>query len=96
MQCLILVLAGILPLVAAGATQPSLASGAGPTCREAAASFALGERYSDRLGRRARRAAGARVVRKIEPGRAYTMEFRSERLNVEVDERGRVRSVRCG
>jgi len=66
------------------------------TCREAAASFALGEAYSDRLARRARRAASARVVRKVEPGRVYTMEFRADRLNLDVDQSGTVRAVRCG
>ena len=65
-------------------------------CREAAASFVLGERYSDRLARRARRAAGARVVRTIEPGQVYTMEFRADRLNLDLGPRGRIRAVRCG
>jgi hypothetical protein len=74
---------------------PSFAQPA-PTCREAAASFALGERYSDRLARRARRAANARVVRKVEPGRVYTMDFRADRLNLDVDRRDIVRAVRCG
>ena len=67
-----------------------------PLCRQGGAAFALGERYSDRLARRARRGADARVVRKIEPGQVYTMEFRADRLNLEVDRRGRIRSVRCG
>ena len=65
-------------------------------CREAAASFALGETYTDRLARQARRAAEARIVRKVEPGRAHTMEFRADRLNLDVDGRGIVLAVRCG
>jgi hypothetical protein len=65
-------------------------------CREAAASFALGETYTDRLARQARRAAEARVVRKVEPGRSQTMEFRADRLNLDVDGRGTVLAVRCG
>jgi hypothetical protein len=66
------------------------------SCRVAAAHFVLGEAYSDRLARRARRSAGAREVRKIEPGRVYTMEFRADRLNLDLDRRGRIRAVRCG
>ncbi len=75
---------------------PGFAQPSSPPCHEAAASFALGERYSDRLARRARRAANARVVRKVEPGRFYTMEFRADRLNLVVDRRDTVRAVRCG
>ena len=65
-------------------------------CREAAASFALGETYTDRLARQARRAAEARLVRKVEPGRSHTMEFRADRLNLDVNGRGTVLAVRCG
>ena len=81
-------------LIETAVAQP--AAGLSPTCRVAAAYFVLGETYSDRLARRARRSAGAREVRKIEPGRAYTMDFRADRLNLDVDRRGRIRAVRCG
>jgi hypothetical protein len=56
----------------------------------------LGERYSDELARKARRAAGAKTLRKLEPGHAYTMDFRADRLNLEVDGKDRVVAVRCG
>jgi hypothetical protein len=75
---------------------PSLAQPSPPPCREAPASFALGETYTDRLARRARRAADARVVRKVEAGKSYTMEFRADRLNLDVDRNGVVQAVRCG
>ena len=80
--------------VVAAETAPE--PGSPPACREAGASFALGQRYSDRLARRARRAAGAGVVRKLAPGQAYTMEYRADRLNLDVDRRGRIRAIRCG
>jgi Peptidase inhibitor I78 family len=35
-------------------------------------------------------------VRVIRPGQAVTMDFRGDRLNVEIDERNRVRALRCG
>ncbi len=88
-------LAAALALSAAAAAQPS-PSGLSASCRVAAAYFVLGETFSDALARRARRRAGAREVRKIEPGRAYTMDFRADRLNLDVDRRGRIRAVRCG
>ncbi len=45
---------------------------------------------------RARTAARARTVRVIRPGQPVTMDFRSDRLNVEVDDRNWIRGVRCG
>jgi Peptidase inhibitor I78 family len=89
------VIAGLM-LSGAAAAQAPMPRPPEATCREAAASFALGQRYSDRLARRARRESGAGVVRRIEPGQAYTMEFRADRLNLEVGPRGRIRAVRCG
>ena len=48
------------------------------------------------LADKARQAAEAREVRKIEPGGAYTMELSPDRLNIEVDRAGIVTGVRCG
>lgn len=81
-----------LPAVAMAQPTPSPQA----SCRADAARFAIGQPYSDRLATRARWRAGAGTVRKIEPGRAYTMEFRADRLNLEIGPRGRIRAVRCG
>jgi hypothetical protein len=56
----------------------------------------IGQPYSPELGEQARRAAGAREVRLIVPGGAYTMELNPSRLNVEIDRAGIVTGVRCG
>ena len=96
MRLLLGSLAAVLALACAAAAQPSPPGGLTAGCRVAAAHFVLGKAYSDALARRARRRAGARAVRKIEPGQVYTMEFRADRLNLEVDRRGRIRAVRCG
>ena len=85
-----------LALPAVAMAQPVPLPGPQPSCRAHAARFAVGQPYSDRLAARAQRRAGAGTVRKIEPGRVYTMEFRANRLNLEVGPRGRVRAVRCG
>lgn len=45
---------------------------------------------------RAKRRAGARDVRVIRPGQAVTMDFRSDRLNLEVDHRNNIRRAHCG
>src|SRR5215208_1631506 len=70
-----------------GGRSPCLASGA---------RFAIGELFTLDLAERARRAASAREVRKIEPGGAYTMELSPDRLNIEVDQAGIVRGLKCG
>ena len=44
----------------------------------------------------ARRLSGATVARVIKPGMMVTMEFREDRLNVDLDEAGVIRNVRCG
>jgi hypothetical protein len=68
----------------------------GRACREDRAAFAIGRRYSQGLAEQARRAAGARIVRLVRPGMVYTQEFRQDRLNLQLDRRGQVESVRCG
>jgi Peptidase inhibitor I78 family len=78
-------------MVVAQSAPPALAA-----CTADRARFAVGEVYTPDLAERARQAAGARLVRKIEPGGAYTMDFSPSRLNVEVDQGGTVRGVECG
>jgi hypothetical protein len=56
----------------------------------------IGQPYSPELAETARRAAGARNVRKVEPGGAYTMDLRADRLNIEVDKADVVHDVNCG
>lgn len=45
---------------------------------------------------RARIRSGARTVRLIRPGQAVTMDFRSDRLNLELDDVNTVKTARCG
>ena len=86
-------LAVILSGAALGQPAPSAGEGA---CDADRAAFAVSQPYSADLAERARQAAGARQSRKIEPGGAYTMELRTDRLNIEVDRRDVVQRVRCG
>jgi hypothetical protein len=48
------------------------------------------------LVNRAKRRAGASVVRVLKPGQIVTMEYLNGRLNVNVDDRNRVKSFNCG
>jgi hypothetical protein len=65
-------------------------------CNAERAAFAMGRVAKPGLVSRAKHAARARDVRVIRPGQAVTMDFRQDRLNIEVDGRDLVRSVRCG
>ncbi|MGV3458585.1 I78 family peptidase inhibitor [Sphingomonas sp.] len=45
---------------------------------------------------RAKQRSGARTVRVIKPGMAVTMDYRSDRLNVELDDVNTIKALRCG
>ena len=40
--------------------------------------------------------SGAQSIRWIEPGMAVTMDFRTDRLNAELDQDGVITAMRCG
>jgi hypothetical protein len=79
----------------AALAQPSGLNGRA-SCDPQRVRFAVGARYSDELGRRALARAQAASLRVTRPGEVHTMEFRADRLTVDVDRKGRVRGVRCG
>jgi hypothetical protein len=91
-----LVTSGLLMLApVSGLAQPATAP-AQQTCAAGEARSVVGQPYSPELAERARRDAGAREARKIEPGGAYTTDLDAHRLNIEVDRAGVVRDLRCG
>lgn len=45
---------------------------------------------------RAKAGSGARIVRRYATGAALTMDFRPDRLNVEVDAGGKIVKLSCG
>ena len=51
---------------------------------------------ADTLARITAAASGVQNVRTIRPGDAVTMDYRVDRLNVELDEAGRITRLRCG
>ena len=56
----------------------------------------VGRYATPSLVNRAKRRAGASVVRVLKPGQIVTMEFRDGRLNVNVDSQNRVQNFTCG
>jgi len=65
-------------------------------CDAAAAQALVGREASAELGAEALERTGARTIRWIQPGQAVTMDYRMDRLNIELDERNRVKAIRCG
>jgi hypothetical protein len=79
---------------AAPATPPGDAT---MQCSAAAAQSFVGREASDTTVAEAQAAAGATgTVRVIKPGQPVTMDFRGDRLNVEVDERNAIVRITCG
>ncbi len=74
----------------------AMAAGNRMICDAGAVQWMLGELPDDALVERARLAAGAVSVRVIAEGMMVTQDYREDRLNINLDVRGRVRSVRCG
>lgn len=97
----LLATAALLALTACGAPPVPPPSSGSPApdpgaCNAAPAQFALGRTVDPALRTEALQRSGARTLRMIRPGDAVTMEFSSQRLNLELDPDGRVTRVRCG
>ncbi|RZI96707.1 MAG: peptidase inhibitor I78 [Variovorax sp.] len=79
------------PAAAAPASPPR-----NPPCNADAARFTVGQSFTPQLEAAARSRAGALTSRMLKPHQVTTMEFVEGRLNIDVDARNRVTSVRCG
>ena len=56
----------------------------------------VGKTITDTMADDARKRSGARAVRVIRPGTMVTMDFRPDRLNIDVNDKGVVTNLRCG
>ncbi|MGN5374086.1 I78 family peptidase inhibitor [Sphingomonas hankookensis] len=65
-------------------------------CAAGAAAALVGKPFSAALEADAKRRTKAQTVRAIRPGTAVTMDFRSDRLNIDIDEKNIVTGFRCG
>ena len=65
-------------------------------CDAAAAQWAIGKTADQALVDKAVSDSGSSNARVIKPGQAVTMDFREDRLNIEVDAANAVTAVRCG
>jgi hypothetical protein len=65
-------------------------------CDATKARMLAGKPATSELGSEALRLTGARSLRWIPLGSAVTMDYREDRLNIELDGRNRITAVRCG
>ena len=82
----------------ADATQPSAddAPAMTGTCNAKAVQSIIGQVVTPTLTEEARRDAGASVARVLTPHQPVTMEYNSQRLNIDVDDNQVVKQVSCG
>jgi len=66
-----------------------------PSCSADSARGFIGKPGDDNADK-ARIAADADAVRLIRPGQAVSMEYRAERLNLKLDDKGLVTAATCG
>ena len=55
-----------------------------------------GMRFHDTRREAIQRTTNARIARVLRPGDAATMDYRAERLNILIDDNGRISGLRCG
>ena len=66
------------------------------TCDDSQAQWAIGKKVSGADVEQARKDSGAEVARTLKPDQVVTMEFNANRLNLDLDDAGRVTAIRCG
>ena len=99
-----LILAAALAITGCAAVPPAEPPPAEPPpplpdglpCSAEGLSGLLGRAANEALGAEAMRRSGAHMVRWIRPGDAVTMDYSEHRLNIHLDERGRVQRFECG
>ncbi|AWV08837.1 I78 family peptidase inhibitor [Marilutibacter maris] len=65
-------------------------------CNAEGARWAIGLAPDPEVIERITRDTGSRDVRVLHPGTPATMDYRQDRVNVDVNERGAINGIRCG
>ncbi len=68
----------------------------GGACDAAPVQDLVGKPSGEALGADALARSGAKVMRWIRPGQVVTMEYREDRLNLHLDDKGVVARINCG
>lgn len=92
-----LVLAGCSSSGTSEPAKGAMAAEAVPTrCEAKAAEFVIGKKASPELLEQARTRAGAQNARVLQPDDMVTLEYRSDRLNLNTDDNLVITRVNCG
>jgi hypothetical protein len=86
----------LLPLAACAPAEPPADGGMVTTCRNEPLAQFIGQPASQELGARMLAESHARVLRWVPKGGMVTMDFRGDRLTVQLDEANRVLTASCG
>ena len=85
----------LLTAACAAAPLPAPERGSGRTCSDQGLQQLVGREANAQLAAEAKRRSGAATVRWLQPDEIVTMEFRADRLSINVAH-GRVTGLRCG
>jgi hypothetical protein len=88
----------LIPLAACTIAQSdaTATSTAGGTCRPQPLAQFVGQSSSQELGARILAASGARVIRWVPKGGVVTMDYREDRVTVQLDGSNRIERASCG
>ncbi len=90
----------LLPTILLAACAATPPTGSAPTaagqCNADAAQKHLGHAASAAMVEAARKDAGADSVRTLKPGQMVTMEYLAGRLNLYLDDAGKIERIGCG
>lgn len=68
----------------------------GGVCNAQPAQFSVGQNSTASVVESARQRSGAQSARILRPGQIITKEYNTQRLNLEVDGKGRILAAKCG
>ena len=80
----------------AGAAPPASAGASATPCDTEAVQGLIGQTGSEAVYTKAQQDSGAKQFRALGPNDAATMDFREDRLNIDLDADGRITGFRCG
>jgi len=84
------------PAPPVASTRPAPATPANDDCGAGKLKTYLGQLPTTDVVDKIRAAVAHERIRTIKPGDAVTMDYRSDRLNIEIGEDGRIKQLRCG
>lgn len=89
------ILSAVALLAACTTTSEAGRQPAGPCVADKVQS-GIGQSYTVEIGAELQAKSGAKSMRVIRPGQAVTMDYRPDRLNVELDATDRISRISCG